>query len=205
MKLVGLGGGIGSGKSSVSQRLATRGAVIVDADLIARLVVEPGFGVLEQLVDRFGNGILMTDQTLDRKALAVLVFPDPESVKALNAITHPAIGREMERQVSMNKDTDNVVVLDAPLLFERERPDLLGKILVDVDEEIAIKRLVEFRGFDEQDARRRVAAQMTRAERRSKADFVIDNSGSIEDLDAQVTAAWEWIRRLAEPNGIAQL
>lgn len=204
MKLVGLGGGIGSGKSSVSQRLAVKGAVIVDADLIARLVVEPGFGVLEQLVDRFGHGVLTMEKTLDRKALATLVFPNPESVKALNAITHPAIGREMERQVSMNKDTDNVVVLDAPLLFERDRPDLLGKMLVDVDEEVAIRRLVDFRGFDEQDARRRVAAQMTRAERRAKADFVIDNSGSIAELDLQVDAAWKWISELQTP-GRAQL
>jgi dephospho-CoA kinase len=201
MKLVGLGGGIGSGKSSTSALLAARGAVIVDADLIARQVVAPAslageVSVLNRLVERFGPGILLADKTLNRQALAELVFPDPESVKALNAITHPAIGAEIERQIAVHHDTDHVVILDAPLLFDRDRPGLVGKVLVDVDEELAIDRLVRFRGYDEADARRRVAAQMSRVDRRAKADFVIDNSGSPADLEKQVAELWDWIHTL---------
>lgn len=201
MKLVGLGGGIGSGKSSVSVLLHEFGAVIVDADLIARSVVEPGHGVLDALVERFGPTVLTSSGLLDRKALAELVFPDPEAVKALNAITHPAIGKEIERQIAVHvDDVEAVVMLDAPLLFERDRPGMVGKILVDVDEEIAVSRLVKFRSFDEADARRRVTAQMTREERRAKADFVIDNSGNLDALRIQVRAAWKWIGELENPT-----
>ncbi len=203
MKLIGLGGGIGSGKSSTSVLLAERGAIIVDADLIARQVVEPGGPVLSKLVERFGSEILSPEGTLDRKALADLVFPDPAAVKELNAITHPAIGREIERQIAEHHGTDRVVILDAPLLFDRDRPGMAARILVDVDEEIAVQRLVTFRGFDEADARRRIAAQMSRTERRAKADFVIDNSGSPNDLRDQVEQAWTFIETLAdEPENL---
>ncbi len=203
MKLVGLGGGIGSGKSSTSALLAARGAVIVDADLIARQVVAPAalagdVSVLGELVERFGSEILHADGTLNRQALAEIVFPDPEAVKALNAITHPAIGAEIERQISVHQGTDRVVILDAPLLFDRDRPGLAGKILVDVDEEIAIDRLVRFRGYDEADARRRVAAQLSRSDRRAKADVIIDNSGSPADLEKQVVDVWAWIQTLPD-------
>ena len=198
MKLIGLGGGIGAGKSTVSALLAARGAVIVDADRIARQVVEPGTPTLAALVSKFGPAILSVDETLDRKALATLAFASPEGVAALNAITHPAIGAEIDRQIRAHLDTERIVILDAALLFDRARPGLVGSIVVDVDPEVAIGRLVAFRGFDEADARQRVAAQMPRAVRVAQADQVIDNSGSPEELAPQLTAVWEWITTLPD-------
>jgi dephospho-CoA kinase len=197
MKLVGLGGGIGAGKSTVSAALAERGAVIVDADLIARQVVEPGTPTLAALVERFGPTVQRNDGTLDRAALAAMAFADPESIAALNAITHPAIGAEINRQIAAQRDTDGVVILDAALLFDRARPGLVGSIVVDVDPEVAIARLVEFRGFEEADARRRVTAQMKREDRVALADQVIDNSGGRDDLAPQLDRIWEWIATLA--------
>ena len=196
MKLIGLGGGIGAGKSTVSALLAARGAVIVDADLIARQVVEPGTATLEALVTKFGPTILSDDRTLDRKALAPVAFASTEGVAALNAITHPAIGAEINRQIRVHVGADRIVILDAALLFDRARPGLVGSIVVDVDPEVAIGRLVRFRGFDDADARRRVAAQMAREDRVAQADQVIDNSGSPEELAPQIDAVWEWIDTL---------
>ncbi len=198
MKLIGLGGGIGAGKSTVSAALSRRGAVIVDADLIARQVVEPGMPALTALVERFGSAILRDDGSLDRGALAALAFRDGESVAALNAITHPAIGVEINRQIAAQVGTDRVVILDAALLFDRSRDGLVGSIVVDVDPEAAIDRLVRFRNFDADDARRRVAAQMTREARVALADRVIDNSTTVEELEGQVDAVWEWIRTRPE-------
>ncbi len=198
MKLIGLGGGIGAGKSTVSAALSRRGAVIVDADLIARQVVEPGTPALMALVERFGPTILRDDGFLDRGALAALAFRDAESVAALNAITHPAIGAEINRQITAHVGTDRVIVLDAALLFDRSRDGLVGSIVVDVDPEVAIDRLVRFRNFDVDDARRRVAAQMTREARVARADRVIDNSTTVEELEGQVDAVWEWIRTRPE-------
>ncbi len=198
MKLIGLGGGIGAGKSTVSAALSRRGAVIVDADLIARQVVEPGMPALTALVERFGSSILRDDGSLDRGALAALAFRDGESVAALNAITHPAIGVEINRQIAAQVGTDRVVILDAALLFDRSRDGLVGSIVVDVDPEVAIDRLVRFRNFDADDARRRVAAQMTREARVALADRVIDNSTTVEELEDQVDAVWEWIRTRPE-------
>jgi dephospho-CoA kinase len=196
MKLVGLGGGIGAGKSTVSTALAERGAVIVDADLIARQVVEPGTPTLAALVERFGPTVRREDGTLDRAALAAMAFVDAESIAALNAITHPAIGAEINRLIAAQRDIDRVVILDAALLFDRARPGLVGSIVVDVDPEVAIARLVEFRGFDEIDARRRVTAQMKREDRVALADQVIDNSGDRDDLAPQLDRIWEWIATL---------
>lgn len=200
MKLIGLGGGIGAGKSTVSARLAERGAVIVDADVIAREVVEPGTPALAALVERFGRNILRTDDSLDRKELATLAFATPEGVAALNAITHPAIAAEIDRQISVHIGSDRIVVLDAALLFDRGRPGLVGAVVVDVDPEVAIGRLIEFRGFDDADARKRVAAQMSRLERVSKADLIIDNSGSFDDLRPRIDVLWDWIATLPESN-----
>ena len=198
MKLIGLGGGIGAGKSTVSGALSRRGAVIVDADLIARQVVEPGTPALAALLDRFGPTILREDGSLDRGALAGLAFRDAESVAALNAITHPAIGAEINRQIAAHAHTGRVVILDAALLFDRSRDGLVGSIVVDVDPEVAIDRLVRFRNFDADDARRRVAAQMTREARVALADRVIDNSTTVEELEGQVDAVWDWIQSRPE-------
>ena len=196
MKLLGLGGGIGAGKSTVSAALAQRGAVIVDADLIARQVVEPGTPALAELARAFGPDVLRPDGTLDRKELASRAFATPEGLAALNAITHPAISAEIDRQIRVHVGSDRIVVLDAALLFDRERQGLVGTVVVDVDPEVAIRRLVAFRGFDEADARKRVAAQMGRSERVAKADRVIDNSGAQNELTPQIDALWQWIDTL---------
>jgi dephospho-CoA kinase len=202
MKLVGLGGGIGSGKSTVSLLLAERGAVIVDADVIARSVVEPGGPCLRSMVERFGAGILHPDGTLNRAEMASKVFGHPEELAALNNITHPAIAAEIGRQIGMHAGTDHVVILDAALLFgspgRRGGVEMVGRMLVDVETEIAICRLVQFRNFTEADARARIASQMSRDERLALADFVIDNSGDRSRLEARVDDAWDWIAQLRD-------
>lgn len=198
VKLVGLGGGIGAGKSTVSNLLRTRGAVIVDADLIAREVVEPDRPAWQGIVERFGEGVLQDDRTLNRPALAAIVFNDKDALEDLNKITHPAIQTEIARQVVEQAGTDRVVVLDAALLFEVARVGMVGKMTVDVDTDIAVQRLMQFRGFSETDARARIASQMSREERRAKADFVIDNSGSEDDLAREVERAWAWIGGLPD-------
>lgn len=200
MILVGLTGGIGSGKSTVSARLAELGAVIVDADLITREVQQPGTGVYEAIVDHFGPEVVAPDGALDRQAIADIVFNDPEELKVLNGLVHPAVGVEISERLQAAAETDDVVVLDVPLLVESGREGLAALLVVDLDPEVAIRRLVEQRGFTEDDARARVARQASREERVAKADRVLDNSGSREDLLAQVDEAWAWIRTLP-PSG----
>ncbi|MCB0977413.1 MAG: dephospho-CoA kinase [Acidimicrobiales bacterium] len=196
MLLIGLTGGIGSGKSSVSARLATFGARVIDADAIVRELQEPGGPVLEAMVERFGGGILLPDGRLDRQAVADLVFTDNEALADLNAIVHPAVGAEIARRLEEASVTDDVVILDVPLLVESGRDDLAALVVVDVDPELAVERLVTHRGFKETDARARISRQASREERRAKADRVVDNSGSIDELNAQVDDLWEWIESL---------
>lgn len=198
MILVGLTGGIGSGKSTVSARLAARGAVIIDADAITREVQLPGSGVLRELAERFGSEVLAADGSLERQVLANIVFTDPEALKALNAIVHPAVGREMNRRMIEQRSTGNVVVLDIPLLTENPREGLQGRIVVDVPVETQVQRLVAHRGFDEADARARIARQATREDRLAKADFVVDNSGTPDDLEPQIDRLWEWLTSLPQ-------
>jgi dephospho-CoA kinase len=198
MILVGLTGGIGSGKSTVSARLASRGAVIIDADAITREVQLPGSDVVKELAERFGPEVLAADGSLERQALANIVFTDPEALKALNAIVHPAVGREMNRRMIEQRATTNVVVLDIPLLTENPREGLQGRIVVDVPVETQVQRLVAHRGFDEADARARISRQASREDRLAKADFVVDNSGSPEDLDAQIDRLWDWLISLPQ-------
>lgn len=198
MILVGLTGGIGSGKSTVSARLAARGAVILDADAITRDVQMPGSPVLIELAERFGPEVLATDGSLQRQALADIVFTDPEALKALNAIVHPAVGREMNRRMIEQRTTTNVVILDIPLLTENPREGLQGRIVVDVPVETQVERLVKHRGFDEADARARIARQASRDERLATADFVVDNSGAPEDLEPQIDRLWNWLTSLPQ-------
>ena len=198
MKLVGLGGGIGAGKSAVSTRFAQLGAVIVDADLVAREVVEPGRPALATIVERFGVDVVAEGGTLNRAALAGIVFSDPDALQDLNAITHPAIAAAMAHQIADFRNTDRTVIVDAALRFESLRVGMVGQIVVDVSPEIAVDRLVRFRGFTEVDAWARVGNQMSREERCSTADFVIDNSGDEVALDAQVQRAWTWIGTLSD-------
>jgi len=191
---VGLTGGIGSGKSTVSLMLEERGAIIVDADVIAREVVDQGEPAYAAVVERFGQGVVAPDGSLDRAALANIVFNDDEARVALNGIIHPAVGVRMAEVMQEHTDTADVVVLDVPLLVESRRPGIAGIIVVDCPEDIAVRRLVDQRGFDEQDARSRIAAQASRDERKAVADFLIDNSGSLDDLVPQVDDAWKWIQ-----------
>jgi dephospho-CoA kinase len=198
MLLIGLTGGIGSGKSTVSSMLAERGAVVIDADAIVRELQAPGQPVLAAMVERFGPEILDEEGHLRRAAVADLVFTDAEALADLGAIVHPAVHAEIERRMAAEVDTDHVVILDVPLLVESGRSDLAGMIVVDIDPELAIARLVAHRGFAEADARARVARQASREERRARADLIIDNAGDLEDLRPQVEAAWRWIEGLGQ-------
>ncbi|HEY5886268.1 MAG TPA: dephospho-CoA kinase [Acidimicrobiales bacterium] len=194
MILIGLTGGIGSGKSTVSARLADLGARVIDADAITREVQQPGTEVFAAIVERFGDGIVADGGTLDRAALAAIVFADPDELKALNDIVHPAVGVEIAERMAEAAGTDDVVVLDVPLLVESGRSDMAAMVVVDLDPDVAVHRLVEHRGFTEEDARARISRQASREDRLAKADRVLDNSGSVEDLLAQVDAAWPWIQ-----------
>lgn len=196
MKLIGLTGGIGSGKSSVSERLVEKGAVLIDADAIVRDVQSPGEGVFDAMVERFGPGILAEDGTLDRQTVADLVFSDSAALADLNAIVHPAVSTEIATRLADEMGTDHVVVLDVPLLVESGRSDITGLLVVDVDPELAVARLVEHRGFREDDVRARMARQVSRADRLARADRVIDNSGTLDDLAGAVDEVWEWIGSL---------
>jgi dephospho-CoA kinase len=194
--LVGLTGGIGSGKSTVSALLAERGAVIIDADAITRELQEPGQPVLAAIVDRFGTGVVDADGRLDRAALAAIVFADPAALGDLNGIVHPAVGAEIARRVAEEQDTGHVVVLDIPLLAENPRDGLTATIVVDTPVEVAVERLVQRRGMTAEDALARISRQASREERMARADRVIDNSGSVTDLERQVDELWAWLATL---------
>jgi dephospho-CoA kinase len=196
MILVGLTGGIGSGKSTVSALLAAKGAVVVDADAITRELQRPGQPVLAAIVSRFGADVLAADGSLDRARLAGIVFADPAALKELNDIVHPAVGAEIARRVEAERPTDHVVVLDIPLLVEGGRYRAAGLLVVDTPVDVAVARLVEYRGMDEADVRARIGRQATREQRLAVADRVIDNSGDPVSLAAQVDEAWAWMRSL---------
>jgi dephospho-CoA kinase len=144
------------------------------------------------LAEKFGDSIIDTNGALDRAALAAIAFSDPEALKDLNKIVHPAIAKEMDARMSAQRATDNVVILDIPLLAENPRAGLSGVVVVDIPIELAVSRLVEFRSMAEDDARARIAKQATREERRAIADKVIDNSGDVTSLSDQVEDVWQW-------------
>ncbi|MEU3992801.1 dephospho-CoA kinase [Streptomyces platensis] len=194
MVKVGLTGGIGAGKSEVSRLLASYGAVIVDADKIAREVVEPGTPGLAAVVEEFGADVLAPDGTLDRPKLGGIVFSDPGRLKALNAIVHPLVGaRSAELEASAGPDA--VVVHDVPLLTENGLAPLYDLVVVvDAALQTQLDRLVRLRGMAEDEAKSRMAAQATREQRLAVADLVIDNDGPLEALEPQVHAVWERLR-----------
>jgi len=192
---IGLTGGIGSGKTAVADLLVERGAWLIDADVVAREVVTPGGPAYQPLVDRFGTTILADDGSIDRQALADVAFASPESLAALNDITHPAIGIEMiERQRAL-ADTDALVIMAIPLLrpIHRETMVIDRVVVIDCPIEIAVERLITHRGFPEDDARARIAAQVSREERTADADYVLLNDAGLDELAAQVDALWSWI------------
>lgn len=202
MILVGLTGGIGSGKSSVSQMLGERGAIIIDGDAIARALQRSGTAVFAAMVERFGD-VVGADGELDRAKIATIVFSDAQALSDLNKIVHPAIGVEMLRRIAELRDTNAIAILDFPLLAESPRKGLSGVIVVDVDIQLAIERVVRDRGMKPADVQSRIDKQASREDRLAIADLVIDNSGSLEDLVRQVDAAWEWIVSLPQAGSDA--
>jgi dephospho-CoA kinase len=193
--MIGLTGGIGSGKSTVAAMLVARGAVVVDADRIARQVVEPGTPALAQLVERFGADILAADGSLDRAALAAKAFVTDDDRKDLEAITHPAIGEEFLRQVAAAGE-DAIVVHDVPLLVESKRGlEYAAVIVVETPREVRLDRL-ERRGIPRDDAERRMALQASDEERRAVATFLVDNSGDVAALEAQIDKIWTELEQL---------
>ncbi|MEU2153567.1 dephospho-CoA kinase [Streptomyces sp. NPDC019396] len=191
MLKVGLTGGIGAGKSEVSRLLVSYGATLIDADRIAREVVEPGTPGLAAIVETFGPEILTADGTLDRPRLGSIVFADPDRLAGLNAIVHPLVGaRSAELEATAGPDA--IVIHDVPLLTENHLAPLYDVVVVvEASEDTQLDRLVRLRGMTEADARARMAAQATREERRAIADLVVDNDGSLESLEPRVREVWE--------------
>ncbi|CAM5275220.1 Dephospho-CoA kinase OS=Streptomyces tendae OX=1932 GN=coaE PE=3 SV=1 [Streptomyces tendae] len=196
MLKVGLTGGIGAGKSEVSRLLVEHGAVLIDADRIAREVVAPGTPGLAAVVEAFGEGVLARDGSLDRPKLGSIVFADPERLAVLNGIVHPLVG-ERSRALEEAAAEDAVVVHDVPLLTENGLAPLYDLVVVvDADPGTQLDRLVRLRGMTEQDARARMAAQATREQRREIADVVVDNDVPLEELRRRVAEVWaELVRR----------
>ncbi|MEY4404666.1 MAG: hypothetical protein RI976_597 [Actinomycetota bacterium] len=196
MILIGLTGGIGSGKSEVARLLTARGAEVIDADLIVRELQQPGAEVYEKMVELFGQEVVGADRALDRAAIAKKVFSDESLLKTLNQLIHPIVRRVMNERVESFRSSDKVVVLDIPLLVENPREGLDGVLVVDLDGELAVKRLVEQRNMNADDARARIAKQATREQRLAIANHVIDNSGDRDELSQKVDLAWSWIKSL---------
>ncbi len=201
MYLIGLTGGIGSGKSTVASRLAMHGCDLVDADAVAREVVAPGEPVLADLAERFGDDLLRADGTLDRAALAARAFVDDQARADLDRITHPRIaGRIAERVATIGLDApaDHLVVVDHPLLLETEQATRFDAVLVVLaDAETRVRRLVEDRGLDEQDVRARMRAQVSDAERERAATHVIVNDGTVAELEREVDRVHAQLREAA--------
>jgi len=194
---VGLTGGIGAGKSEVSRRLSAQGAVVIDADAIAREVVEPGTPGLAEVVAAFGPEVLLPDGSLDRPRLGDLVFADPDLRARLNGIVHPLVGARM-RELEESAGPGSIVVHDVPLIAESNMAaayDLV--VVVDVPPRLQLDRLVRHRGLTREQARARMAAQASREQRLGIAGIVVDNSGSLAELDRQVGELWTELRRRA--------
>ncbi|MFF7115083.1 dephospho-CoA kinase [Streptomyces albogriseolus] len=201
MLTVGLTGGIGAGKSEVSRLLVRHGAVLIDADRIAREVVEPGTPGLAAVVKAFGEEILAEDGSLDRPRLGALVFSDPEKLATLNSIVHPLVGAR-SRELEEAAPEDAVVVHDVPLLTESGLAPLYDVVIVvDASPGTQLDRLVRLRGMSEEDARARMAAQATREQRRAVADIVIDNDVPLDALERRVEEVWaDLVRRARDPR-----
>ena len=195
MILVALTGGIGSGKSTIAERLAERGAVVIDADAIVRRLQRAGSPLLDRIAERFGPDIIGADGELDRPALAAIAFADDGALADLNAIVHPEVRAEIARRIAAEAGTDHVVVVDIPLLEVNPGVEFDAVVVVDTPVDVAVERLVGQRGLTEADARARVAKQIGREERLARADRVIDNAGAPEALDAQIDDLWTWLGR----------
>jgi dephospho-CoA kinase len=198
--VVGLTGGIGSGKSTVSAMLADHGAVVIDADAITRELQEPGTEVFNAMVKRFGRQIVAEDGSLDRQAVADVVFHDADALADLNALVHPAVGTEIATRLAAAADapvppgaTAPIVVLDVPLLVETGRSDMAAVVVVDTHPETQLQRLVDQRGLDATDASARMARQASREQRLERADQVIDNTADLDHLRRETDRVWSWL------------
>lgn len=204
MLRVGLTGGIAAGKSEVSRRLAERGAVIVDADVLAREAVAPGSDGLAEVVEAFGEGVLAPDGTLDRAALGAIVFADPSRRDMLNAIIHPRV-RARAAQLAgdaVAADPHAVVVQDIPLLVETGQAGAFDVVVVvDAPDDVRLARLLARNGMDEAEARSRMSAQATREQRLAAADHVVANTGSLPELRAAVDRLWDEVLEPAAREG----
>lgn len=190
---IGLTGGIATGKSTVSQMLVARGAALIDADVVARRIMEPGHPVLAKVVERFGETVLLADGQLNRKRLGEIVFSDAVERKALEDITHPAIRREMKAELEAleRNNPERLVVADIPLLYESGLENLYEKIMVVyIPRSLQLERLMQRDGLTLQQAELRLAAQMDIEEKRRRADILIDNSRSYEETEGQIDAFW---------------
>jgi len=201
MLVVGLTGNIGSGKSTVAQMLSERGATIIDADVLARRAVEAGTAAYERIVSRWGAEIVAPDGQLDRAALRRVVFADHEQLEELNQIVHPEVERLRNRLVeSARKRGDRIVICDIPLLFERHMTDRVDRIiLVDAHRAIRLERLVKDRGLRETEAMDMIAAQMPAELKRARADYVIDNDGTLTQLERKVQDVWSAVTAVDGP------
>jgi len=191
MRVLGLTGGIGSGKSMVAQIFAELGAVVIDADQLAREVVEPGQPALQEIASTFGPDVLLPDGRLDRPKLAGIIFSDPAERAKLDAITHPRIRERMEGQIEARRWGRGVLILDIPLLYENNRTNMVEKVIVVwVDAQTQLQRIRQRDGLSAEAARQRISAQMPLDAKRARADHVIDNTGGRDETQRQVEAIY---------------
>ena len=205
MLLIGLTGNIASGKSTVARLLAARGATIIDADLLARQAVEVGTPAYDKILQRWGRDVLAPDGMLDRAALRERVFADQDELEELNQIVHPEVTRMRDEMVAEARDRgDRIVVCDIPLLFENDLAGSFDRImLVDAPRPMRLERLVRERGLHEAEAMKMIAAQMPAELKRARADYVIDNTGALDDLEARVDEVWHGLEEEARAQAPA--
>jgi dephospho-CoA kinase len=197
---IGLTGNIASGKSEIARMLADRGATVIDADLLAREAVQPDTQALRDIVKRWGKDVLKEDGSLDRAALRQIVFADQSELDALNRIVHPGVTRLRDREIAQARERgDPIVVCVIPLLFERNIVEEFDAIvLVDAPRPVRLERMVATRGMEATDAMNMIASQMPAELKRARADYVIENSGSLQDLERDVNALWSSLQRDAQ-------
>jgi dephospho-CoA kinase len=200
MRVLGLTGGIGSGKSAVAQMFAQLGAQVIDADQVARQVVEPGQPALQEIAASFGPEVLLPDGRLDRPRLAGIIFADPAQRARLDAITHPRIRARIDELITARRSGPGVLIVDIPLLYENDRAQSVEKVIVVwVNPQTQLRRIRERDGLPAEAARQRIAAQMSLDAKRARADHVIDNGGSLTDTQRQVEAIYRLYAAGAAP------
>tara|TARA_B100000686_G_C16733569_1_gene942242 strand:+ start:18 stop:656 length:639 start_codon:yes stop_codon:yes gene_type:complete len=197
---VGLTGGIGSGKSTVAKMFVDRGCILIDADAIVRQIQEPGKPVFDAIKEQWGEGVVSEDGSLDRAAIAKIVFNSKDDLATLNGIVHPVVVKKIEKLRRRFFETDKIVVLDIPLLLESQNYSLDTIVVVDIEPALAISRLVKYRNFTEADARQRMQNQITSEERCAVASWIIRNNSSVDDLEAEVERCWKWLKRIERPS-----